>query len=475
MVTPEEGGLRSVVMRGSAYMALRHGLATAIGVVGVVVLTRELGPGEYGRYVGALGIVLYVTTLTRFGVEIFLVRRPEAPDPHVYRTAFTLMLLGSCTVAAVGILAAPTVIGELIGEAFVAPFRALMLALPFSLLLAPGLAALERDLRYREVATVEILNSVVFYVVAIPWALAAPSFWAPVAAYLAAQAASFGTTSFFERRPLGLAWSSGEVRTMLRYGGPLTLVTAFTESRQLVNPLVVGGLLGPAAVGQVGLALRAADMLRFASKAGSRVSIAALSRVTESRERLSRSITDGMFLQILATAPLYALFALVSGWVIPPVLGEEWETTVKVFPLVAVGALAICVLSMQLSLLFVLARSHAVLPCSIASLLLLAAGAAAAIELSGSAVGYGVGEVASCAGLALVVIPAARHVDIGYATFLPWLAGSVPTFFFPWLGLPLGLLLYLPAIVVLSFRSERVRLGRYLRFIVPGARSAAST
>ncbi len=472
---PPRAPLRELALRGSAYMAMRQGLSIAIGVGGVVVLTRQIGPSAYGRYVGGLAIVTFLISVARLGVESFLIRRPEQPDARIYRTAFTMMLVNGVAVATVSILLAPQTIGRLVGDLFVSPFQVLVLALPLSLLVAPGLASLERDLQYRRVALIELLNPLVFYGVAVPWAIVAPSVWAPVAAYLAAQASSLIATIAVSNAPVGFAWSRADVSEMLRFGAPLTLATAFADGRLLVNPIVVGGLLGPAAVGHVGLALRIADMLRFISRAGSRVSLAALSRLVGERERLSPAVSEGMFLQILAVAPFYAGFALLSSWVVPALLGDQWDETVAVFPLIALGVLIFSFLSLQSALLIVVDRSRIVLASNIVSLALLAGGSAAAIASVDSPVAYGVGEVLACAGLVIVVRAATHYVLIDYASFAPWLVAAIPPFFFPWLGLPWGVLLYVPAVVLLSRRSERSRLGRYVRYLVPGSGSRAPT
>ena len=467
--------LRELALRGSAYMAVRQGVAIAVGVVGVVVLTHELGPSAYGRYIGGLAVVAFLTAMARFGVEVFLIRRPEDPDARVYRTALTIMLVNGTVVAILGVLLAPLTIGRLVGEPFVRPFQVLVLALPLSLLLAPGLASLERELRYRRVALIELLNPLVFYAVAVPWAIASPSVWSPVAGYLAAQAFTLVATVVGSDAPVGLGWSWADAREMIRFGAPLTLVTAFAQGRQLINPIVVGGLLGPAAVGNVGIALRITDMLAFVSRAGSRVSAAALSRLVGERERLGQAISEGMFLQILSVAPLYAGFALVSGWVIPVLLGAQWDEAVRVFPLIAAGAVAFSVMSLPMELLFVLGRSSKVVVSSIVSLLLLAGGAATAIETFDSATGYGVGQVLSVAGLWIVVRAAGRYVSIDYASLAPWLVVAIPPLFFPWIGFPWGLLLYLPAVALLSRRSQRARLGGYLRYLAPRRTPRAST
>ncbi len=468
MTNAGKGGvLRELVLRGSAYLALRQAISMVLGVVGAVLLTRQLGPSEYGRYVGGLAIVAFLTVVTRLGVDTFVIRRPERPGTRTYRTAFTLMLVNGCTVLALGALLAPASIGRVVGEPFVAPFQVLLVGLPLALLLTPGLAMLERDLRYRRVAFIELGNTIVFYCVAIPAAFAEPSVWAPVSGFLTAQLFSLVATLVVARFPVGLAWSRTDVREIVRFGTPLTLASACSAGRQLVNPLVVGGLLGTAAVGYVGLALRIADMLRFVSAAGYRVSVSALARVAGDRDRLSRAVSEGMLLQILGSTPFLGAFAIASVWVVPAALGEGWEETVTVFPFIAIATLVFAFMSLQSSLLYVVERGRPVLAGNAASLALLAAGSAGAILIFDSPVAYGVGEVISIAGLYIVHRAASRFVSVDYRAVAPWLVASVALFPFPWVGLPWGLLLFVPAGALLSRRAVRAQLGEYAQSVLP--------
>lgn len=463
----QSGGLRDLVVRGTTYLTLRQALSMGIGVVGVVVLTRQIGPSDYGRYVGSLAIVTFLTAVTRIGVDTYVIRRPVEADRHAYRVAFTLMLFNGSATLALGVVLAPVTIGPLIGESFVGPFQVLLVALPLSLMLAPGLASLERALRYRRVAFVELLNTFVFYGVAVVVAFANPTVWAPVAGYLAAQAVTLVATLVASRFPVGLAWSRAEAREIVRFGTPLTLAAACNEGRRLVNPIVVGGLLGPAAVGVVGLALRITEMLRFVSTAGYRVSVSVLSRLVGDAGRLSRAVSEGMFLQILGVAPLLAAFAVTSGWLVPALLGTSWDETVTVFPPIAAAAVLIAFMSMQSSLLYVVGRGTDVLLANLASLVLLTAGAAAAIRLWDSPVAYGIGELASAAGLWLVHRAAARFVSVDYRAMAPWLAASLTPLAFPWVGWPWGVVLLLPPVILLLRPSARARMRPYVRQLVP--------
>jgi PST family polysaccharide transporter len=208
-------------------------------------------------------------------------------------------------------------------------------------------------------------------------------------------------------------------------------------------------------------------MLRFVSAAGYRVSVSALARVAGDRGRLSRAVSEGMLLQILGSTPFLGAFAIASVWVIPAALGEGWEETVTVFPFIATATLVFAFMSLLSSLLYVVERGRPVLASNAASLALLAAGSAGGILIFDSPVAYGVGEVISIAGLYVVHRAASRFVSVDYRAVAPWLVASLALFPFPWIGLPWGLLLFIPAGALLSRRTVRAQLGEYAQSVLP--------
>ncbi|AGL03939.1 oligosaccharide flippase family protein [Desulfoscipio gibsoniae] len=55
--------LRSVILKDGFYLAARQLLGMVIGLVGVLLITRAIGPGNYGLYSTAPGMVGYASNL----------------------------------------------------------------------------------------------------------------------------------------------------------------------------------------------------------------------------------------------------------------------------------------------------------------------------------------------------------------------------------------------------------------------------
>jgi PST family polysaccharide transporter len=73
-------GLRNQIMRGGAFLAVRQLLGMVISLVGMLLLTRLIGPEKYGLYTAAFGMAWYLQIVSQLGVEVYLVRREEREE-----------------------------------------------------------------------------------------------------------------------------------------------------------------------------------------------------------------------------------------------------------------------------------------------------------------------------------------------------------------------------------------------------------
>src|SRR5918997_6976997 len=99
--------LRTKVLRGGVYLAVRQGLGMAISTGGIILLTRTIGPGAYGLYGAAFGINTFLLILCTWGVEVYLIRREGEPQLQDYHQAFSLLLLLGSVGAGLAILMLP--------------------------------------------------------------------------------------------------------------------------------------------------------------------------------------------------------------------------------------------------------------------------------------------------------------------------------------------------------------------------------
>ena len=342
-----------MAITGGAYLVGREAIGMVIRLVGVVVVVREMGPSSYGLYAAAAAYVLVIATVAQMGTEVYLIRVPEEPDKHLYNQAFTFLLVSSVLITAVA-LALTVAFGSFLRPVGVLlPLRVLLLTIPINVLWAPAQACIERRFGYKQMGILEVVGDVVLYGTAIPLAVTGAGEWSLVAGFFAWQLwLLVGSLVMSGLRPRW-EWSAETVRTLTRHGLGFSSSSWITQLGGLVNPIVVGTLVGPAGVGFVAFAQRLVDTIGFAKRGAYRLGMVALSKVpSEDKKRLRYGIEEGSLLQLVVLAVPFAAFALVARWVIPLVFGHQWVGTIPVYSVLAVSAILSGPILIQVTLLF---------------------------------------------------------------------------------------------------------------------------
>lgn len=331
MTGPES--LTATVGRGARALAIRQILGLGLGLVGVLALTRLIGPSSYGLYAAAFGITFLAQTVGELSLDVFLVRRSGELPARLAHQVFTLLLvLGFSTTAVLVVLLAP-----ISARVDLAGFTPVALVMFCSVLLVHlqqvPLSLLERRIDYATIGLVELAGQVVFVVVSVTAALLRAGVWAPVAGWYAQQIVLLG--GYWARggyRPT-LVWRSTDLAEALRFGVVGTASSSAYSVRNLVAPLLVGATLGATALGYLSLANRLIDQAGFAARVVGRLSYAVLGRVANDAARLRDAVTRGMEAQVLAVGvPLVGL-AVVAPWLVPLAFGTEWTQVARLVPL----------------------------------------------------------------------------------------------------------------------------------------------
>jgi PST family polysaccharide transporter len=436
--------LREQVLRGGVYLSARQAIGLATGVVGVLLVSRLIGPTQYGLYRGALEIVAFFAGVARWGLDAYLVRRKEEPTAAIENQAFSLLLIGSLGFAALGFASLP-LLGRWLGDPrYLPPLRLLLAVLPFTVLSIPAVARLERALDYRKVAGLETVGQILYHGLAVWLAWLGWGLWAPVAGYVLWQVwTTFASWVLAGYRP-AWRWSRPLVREMFTYGAGFSSSFWAYNLRTLVNPLVVGRFLGPQAVGFVSLTIRLVESLGFVRTATFRLSLAALGRVQKDTSRLRRAVEEGMGLQAIAVGIPLSLFALTAPFAVPRLFGAQWAPALQVLPFISAGFFMGAIFGMHAALLHVTGRNLLVTRANVLHAALFWAAALLLVPKIGL-VGYGVAEIAAMGSYLVLHRSVVRFIPVGYSRALPWILAFLPILFFPVVDWRWGIALLLPA------------------------------
>ncbi len=452
--------LRGQSLQAGVYLALRELGGMIIRLGGIVLLTRLLGPTQYGLYAGAAAIVAALATFAQLGAEINLIRREEEPERRAYDETFTVLLITSAIACVIG-FGLSFVVGLGIGDPrYVGPLRVLLISIPVNILWVPAQAKLERALQYKRLGWIEVGGDTTLYGVSIVLAVGGAGVWAPVAGFIASQVWLLAGTCAAARYRPRLAWSRAGVRQIANWGRRYSAGSSLRQLELLVAPIIVGRFVGAAGVGYATLVYRLVDTLSFPARASRRLAIVAFGRAQADLGRIRRGLSETMALQVLAVGPLLAGFSLLAGSIIPFVFGARWAPAVSLFPYIALFSLATAVFNVHISVLYVNDLQLAVTKINLLRLLLWAVAALALVPALGL-IGYGIASVAT-----LLAFPFSDHevrkvVPADYGPVIPWAVAFIPPLFVVTLGLPLGLLLWLPAAAAIAMPSARLQLTDY--------------
>ncbi|WP_341526186.1 oligosaccharide flippase family protein [Nostoc sp. UHCC 0302] len=413
-------GLRHQALKGGFIMLIRQSLGILLSLVGMIFITRVIGPNEYGLFGASTGIIIFFYRLAPSGLDAYLLRKQANPEQQEYNQAFTLLLCINIICVVVLVLGRQ-MIAQLLRLPEVAPLIGILaLTIPLSTLNMPWVVKLERDLNYQRIAYIELLSQITYYLVAIPLAVRGFGAWSPVFGLFTQQASqitlNYCSSNFRPR----LCWNSSLIRTMLKYGLSYATSIWIWELRTLVNPVIVGRFAGAEAVAFVALCIRLVEMLSFAKAVTARLAVVALAKLGDNKSRLRKSIQEGMRLQVLAVGLPMVSFALVAPVVITLVFGKNWNPVLQIFPLIAVSYLTRTIFNLHSSVLYLKEKNLQVAWFNLVHVALFAGSAFLLMPHLGM-IGYGWAEIFALASCFILHLYTIREVgSLNYTEALIW-------------------------------------------------------
>ena len=460
--TKRSESLRERVLKGGVYLTLRNGASMILGFVGSLLVTRLIGPENYGLYMAAFGVFSYLSNAISPSVAAYLVRE-QSPDflKHFHLAFWWLLGLG--VIAAAVASGAVIAIAQFLGQS--GDFQWILVSqfvlLPLALISAVPQALLERDLNYRPLAIVQLGSQTALYLAAVPLAWSGLGAWALVGGFWLSQTVQLAGYYAAARYRPRWYWSHANWKQMMHYSVSQSLSMWLYNLRDLAPSLILFPLAGERAVGYYALADRLINMLGFLYSVSGRIAFAAFARLQEDKGRLTKAIQETIQYLILFLGFVLTVFAASVGWVASWVLGAKWDASViqQLCIVMASRVLLSSVFGVQTQALYVVGQNWLKLKANLAF-------AVSLIAASGVLVG-----VAPLAYAPLVFVLAdhiahiptywydmygvRKHIGrIDYRVILIWLAATQAAVFAPlvsnWLYLvTIGLLLHPASLISL--------------------------
>lgn len=317
-----------------AWQSVQMGGVKAIFLVRTLVLARLLSPTDFGLVAIATTAMGFLLNVSNLGMIPALVQGKEADDAH-YDAAWTVGVTRAAAVTLLMLATAP-LIANLFGEpGAVNIIRILALNPLLEALASIKVASLNRNLTFRPLAMMKMVEALVNAVVAIlfAWLMGV---WGLVFGMLAG-AASVVVVSYIlaPHRPR-LSFRRDAIQQLMNFGRWIFITSLITMAGGYILRLVISRRLGAEALGLYYLAAQLAFLpAEVASEIVGNVAFPLFSRLQNDIQQATR-VFRSIYTSLAALLyPACALIIVLSPSVIDNILGPRWEGTQPVISILA--------------------------------------------------------------------------------------------------------------------------------------------
>lgn len=327
--------LKANTIRGGFARLGAQGLNFLVRIASLTVLARLLSPKDFGM-VGMVTAFTGVLILFRdFGLASAAVQRATVTEAQL-STLFWIntalgVLLGLATLAM-----APAIAAFYHEPRLSAVTAVLAAGFLFNAAGIQHAAILQRRMQFTALSVISIVSLIAASVVGIILAMAGCRYWALVA--LSVTSPLVATIGFW----VAAGWLPGMprgwvgVRSMMRFGGTLTLNGVIAYVAYNADKVLIGRFWGADAIGLYGRAYQLVNIpTDNLNSAVGEVAFSALSRLQDDPVRLRSYFLKGFSLVLGLTVPITIACGLFADDMVSVVLGPKWEDAATIVRLLA--------------------------------------------------------------------------------------------------------------------------------------------
>ncbi len=320
-----------IARAGIYWSYFRQAFVIAAGIPTSMILARLLSPHEFGVVAAASFFAQLAGRLTRAGLNLALVRVRILRPEHL--SSVFAFNLGTSLVIYTVLVGSARWIGRFLGSEDVG--RVLPVAcLPFVLSAfgAIPITLLRRDLRYKEIATIQSVNTVTEAATAILLAYLGFGYWSMVNGLVAANVVSNSLLISAARWRPSLRFSRDAFRELFSFGLGTYTSRLLDYAALHVDNLVVGRVLGITALGYYDKAFTiTARILGRVNAAGPGLTFRIFALIQDDHERFRRGYRKVILTAALIAYPLFAFMIATAPQLIVVMFGAKWLPAVVPF------------------------------------------------------------------------------------------------------------------------------------------------
>jgi PST family polysaccharide transporter len=323
--------LRGRTLTGVAWSAISQGLNQGFTFIISIVLARILGPKVYGL-IGMIWVFTgFAAVFGDFGLAAAIIQRKELEARHLNAAFWTNVTLGTTMTLLMAALA-PLVAWFYKEPVLLTLTAVIALKYVFDSLCVVQIALLNRAMRFRTLAWIQIGSTVISGMLGLGLALYGMGPWSLVAQTLGASvlllAISWGLGNWRPR----FSFELRACKELFGFSAPVLGFNIVNYWARTLDNLLIGRVNGPAALGIYSRAYTLMLMpLTQVSTVLGRVMFPAFSAIQDDKSRIKRVYLKSLSVISLITFPMMIGSFVVSEHFILVLLGNEWAGAIPLF------------------------------------------------------------------------------------------------------------------------------------------------
>lgn len=295
------------------FLSLRNIGIQAISTIGFFLLTILLGTGEVGLFAIVAESVSILGYFSDIGLASALIQQKDGITREQMRTTFVIQQLLVLMALVIVAIIYPQIASR---QSYGPGELWILISLCFSFVCAslktiPSIQ-LERQLNFRLLSTIDIVENTAFYLVAV------------VFAYFGFGIYSYAISTFFRSLlgliiiyrlspwPVGFSFSLDTAKKLFRYGIPFQVNSLIAMAKDRFSNLLVAGIIGRESFGILAWAQKGPRIPLTFMDAIMRVTFPTFARMQERKDLLRQSIEKSVFYIAFFVFPALAGISIVA-------------------------------------------------------------------------------------------------------------------------------------------------------------------
>lgn len=300
---------------GVTSLVSRSFLIQLIAFGSTFLLTIFLDPKVFGIFYLVTAFVSFFSYFSDIGLAAALIQKKESLEEKDLRTTFTVQQILVLSLITIIIILVPFVRQwyQLSSQAVMLLYAIALSFFLSSLKTIPSII-LERELRFNLLIIPQILETLVFNLVAV--ILAWKGFGLSSFTWAVLSRGVVGLVSMYIICPwkIGISFSKDSFSRLLKFGLPYQANTVIAVVKDDLMTIFLGKIIGTTGLGYLGWAKKWSELpLRFLMDNVSKVAFPAFSRMQHEKESLKNAVEKSVFFLCFLTFPILMGFSILSS------------------------------------------------------------------------------------------------------------------------------------------------------------------